>query len=119
MRAPKSGRTYRRSAITRADSPGLPPGLRSRTSQNNDRRLVVGYYFHRASAPGEAPAVDLGILINSIFVRPIVGLSIIVEVLANYAAAVEAIRPVFEPTLTEVEPTFVRDVDEEVALLCL
>jgi hypothetical protein len=118
MRAPKSGRTYRRAAITRAASPDLPKGLTSRTGPGGSVRLVVGYQIHRASAPGEAPAVDTSILINSIFVRPIMGLRIVIVVLAEYAAAVEAIRPVFEPTLAEIEPDFVRDVNEEVARLC-
>lgn len=118
MRAAKSGRTYRRSAITRAPGPDLPSGLRTRTGPTGKRRVITGYNFHRASAPGEAPAVDLGILINSILVQPMIGLRIVIDVLAGYAAAVEAARPVFEPTIREQEPGFVRAVDEEVARLC-
>ena len=44
---PKTGRTYRLGAIRRGGA-------------------VVGYKFHRASAPGESPATDTGKLVNSI-----------------------------------------------------
>lgn len=70
MRQPKHGRTYARGAITRRASKstrGL--GLRERTSAKGNRLAIVGYKLHRASAPGEAPAVDLGELINSYLAR--------------------------------------------------
>lgn len=56
------GRTYKKTAITRASTrsrAGL--GLRRRGN-----RLIVGYQFHRASAPGQPPAIRHGRLINSI-----------------------------------------------------
>lgn len=51
MRKSKGGKTYRRGSIKR-----------KRKGQN----VVVGSKFHRASAPGEPPAVDTGRLIASI-----------------------------------------------------
>lgn len=45
--SPALGRTYRRQAIKK-------------------KGAVVGYMFHRASAPGDPPATDTGFLVNSI-----------------------------------------------------
>jgi len=51
MRKRKSGKTYRRGSIKR---------------KRKGRNVVVGSKFHRASAPGESPAVDTGRLIGSV-----------------------------------------------------
>jgi len=52
MRKAKHGKTYRKNkAITR---------------KRKGKNVVVGAKFHRASAPGEAPAVDRGRLVGSI-----------------------------------------------------
>ena len=55
MRKAKHGRTYRR---------GAAKGGRKR--KNGTKTAVTAYKFHRASEPGEAPAVDSGRLIGSI-----------------------------------------------------
>lgn len=56
QKGPKSGRVYRRGRIG-----SLPNGAKG------DRRVKAkAYTFHRASAPGEAPATDTGRLVNSI-----------------------------------------------------
>lgn len=52
MSGAKRGRTYRRGAI--------------KSRRKADRGQVIGWKFHRASAPGEAPAVDTGALMGSI-----------------------------------------------------
>jgi hypothetical protein len=119
MRAPKSGRTYRRGAITRAASSNLPKGLRTRTTEKGNVRAIVGYRLHRASAPGEAPAVDEGTLINSIVAKPD-GLRATITVSAPQAEILEykKDRPVFEPTLEEMRPGFIAACDEEVGRLC-
>jgi hypothetical protein len=119
MRAPKHGRTYRRSRITRAASSSLPNGLRTRTTEKGNRRAIVGYKLHRASAPGEAPAVDKGLLINSIQAKPD-GLIARVFVGEPYGAILEyrRDRPVFEPTLERMRPGFIAAINEEVSGQC-
>lgn len=65
QKPPKSGRLYRRSSIKRAATKGrLAMGLR-RTA-GNPKKVIVGANFHRASAPGEAPASDTGRLVASL-----------------------------------------------------
>jgi len=66
MQGPKHGRTYRRGAITRTFKAGgrihqqyAGSGLKG-TYSGGRIELTVGYRYHRASAPGEAPAVDTG-----------------------------------------------------------
>jgi hypothetical protein len=119
MTAPKSGRTYRRGAITRAASSNLPKGLRTRTTEKGNVRAIVGYRLHRASAPGEAPAVDEGTLINSIVVKPD-GLRATITVGAAHGEILEykKDRPVFEPTLEEMREPFIQAIDAEVGNLC-
>lgn len=120
MRAPKSGRTYRRgvlgqrvSAVTR----GL--GLRERTTRGPARQAIAGYRFHRASAPGEAPAVDQGLLISSINTR-VNGLRATIGSSVGYAAALEfggrrvAARPAFKPALERARPNFERKVSQAI-----
>ena len=57
-----AGRTYRRTAIVRK-------GNRNNSSlqlRERNGKKIVGFNFHRASAPGQPPAIDTGRLINSI-----------------------------------------------------
>lgn len=118
MRAPKHGRTYRRGRITKAASKKLPTGLRGFQTAKGNRRAVVGYKLHRASAPGEAPAVDQGILINSIRTK-VEGTRAVLRVGARYAYLLELKeRAVFEPTLERMRPGFLRAVDAEIGRLC-
>lgn len=118
MRAPKSGRTYRRGKITRAASARLPVGLRSYETAKGNKRVITGYKIHRASAAGEAPAVDLGGVINSIRTKPEGTNATIIA--GNVAAILEyqMNRPVFEPTLEKIRPGFNARIDEAVERLC-
>lgn len=119
MRAPKHGRTYRRGRITNADSAKLPKGLKRYQTAKGDTRVIVGYKLHRASAPGEAPAVDSGELINSIQPK-VEGARGTIAVGAAYAGILEyqKDRPVFEPTLERMRTGFIAAIDEAVRQLC-
>lgn len=66
QQGPKSGRTYRRRAITKSANGAAARELGLRPSRTKPGRAVAGYNFHRASAPGESPATDIGNLVNSI-----------------------------------------------------
>lgn len=87
MRAPKSGRVYRR-------------GSRS----------------HQASAPGQAPAVDYGQLINSIQVDNVTELKSTVGTNVEYAMPLEygsrriAPRPVWRPVIEKLRKPFAEAV---------
>jgi hypothetical protein len=108
---PKSGRVYRRSAIKRKYAVRgqravmlRAIGGRGKSLQGGKAAFVVGYRVHRASASGEAPATDLGGLVNSIrAVRRNPGL---VEVVASaeYAGVLEERRnrPFMRPAAEEV-----------------
>ncbi len=132
MRGPKGGRTYGRGAITRrATKTTRGLGLRERVLHRGqldergfslERRLaIVGYKFHRASAPGEAPAVDQGAAIGSIKTRPkglratLAGSSIL-ELLERGTPKIAA-RPVFGPALERARPNFERKTDEAIRRL--
>jgi hypothetical protein len=127
MRAPKTGRTYRRGVLTRKSSKATRSlGLRERTSKGGARLAIVGSKLHRASAPGEAPAVDHGALINSVRAVPD-GLHATIFSSVVYAAALEhgvfysrlkgrrvvkiEPRPSFEPALEAARPRFVERCD--------
>jgi hypothetical protein len=136
MRAPKHGRTYGRGAITRRPSKvtrGM--GLHTKLNPRGKRVAIVGHSLHRASAPGEAPAVDQGDLINSIFAIHREGsLSASVGSPLAEAAALEhgvfysrlrdrAViriepRPAFEPALERARPRFEQGVNDAVKELC-
>lgn len=129
MLAPKHGRTYRRAAITKKASKNTRAlGLRERVSNAGQlspegfslekRRAVVGYKIHRASAPGEAPAVDHSALINSIRTVPkgtraVIYASHISEILEE-----KKDRPVFAPSIEKIRPGFLKSVAENVNRLC-
>lgn len=89
MQGPKHGRAYRRGAMKRKRKNGP---------------VVVGYKFHRASAPGEAPAVDSGKLINSIETGMYGDTMATVSASAMYAGMLEENlnRPFFKPAVEKV-----------------
>lgn len=67
IQEPKSGKTYARGRITKADSKKSKKlGLRGYKTASGTTRRIAGYNFHRASAPGEAPANDSSNLVNTI-----------------------------------------------------
>ena len=67
---------------------------------------------HRASAKGEAPATDTGVLVNSIRGKMDTpgGLSGTVDVGAMYGAILEPDRPFMAPAAAAVNPGFVAAV---------
>ena len=71
-----------------------------------------GKKMHRASAPGEAPAVDTGNLVNSFSTARAGRLRYEIDVNAEYAPHLEfgtsrmAARPFLRPALKAVEKTF-------------
>ena len=120
MREPKSGRTYRRGAIVRRASGATRAlGLRERKTAGGRPLAVAGFNVHRASAPGEAPAVDLGELINS-YTTQIDGLHASVSSSLALAALLEggtrkmAPRPAAAPAAERARESFPRKVDEAV-----
>ncbi len=123
MRAPKGGRTYRRAPIVRRVSSvtrGL--GLRERTTAAGRRQAIVGSKFHRASAPGQAPAVDTGVLVNSVRavskgLRATIGSSVAYAALLEEGTRRVAARPAFGPALERARPNFERAVDEAIRRL--
>jgi len=115
MRAPKSGRSYRRGSIKRQGKSYAGQGLRSGTYAASGRRYyIVGAKVHRASAPGEAPAIDLGAYINSWFTRWTGKLTSILGTNAVQARALEngnprrnlAARPHLGPAVDSVRDRF-------------
>lgn len=67
MSGAKHGRAYQRGRIGRKMNTGYrAAGLESYTTRNGTEMAIVGYRYHRASAPGEAPAIDTGYLVNSL-----------------------------------------------------
>jgi len=120
MRQPKTGRTYRRGAITRrASKRSRSLGLRERTTRGGQRLAIVGAKIHRASAPGEAPAVDLGALVNS-FVTRIEGLHgritspLAKALLLETGTARIAARPSVGPAVEAAREGFEQAVDQAV-----
>lgn len=70
MRGPKSGRTYKLSAITRTGKAYADMGLKvGGYTSKGKAKYIVGYKIHRASAAGEAPAIPHGTLRDSIQVE--------------------------------------------------
>ena len=122
MNEPKHGRTYRRGALVRRASQttrGL--GLREKRTGSGNRLAIVGSRFHRASAPGEAPAADTGKAAASL-VATVDGLTAHIEGAAELArldAGTRKIapRPLVAPALERVRPKFERDCEEALAKL--
>jgi len=120
MSGPHSGRTYRRGVIGRRVSKATKAlGLRERATKRGGRIAIAGFTFHRASAPGEAPAVDLGQLINSILasgegLRWSVGTPLATAQYLEEGTRRMAPRPAFGPAADRARETFPAKVDEAV-----
>ncbi len=121
MQMPKTGRTYRRGRIgKRMSKTYRSAGLRSYTTAKGTQMAIVGYKFHRASAPGEAPAIDLGHLSNSLRVKYTGSMESAVYTNAEYAAALEfgrperglRARPYMRPAVKALQALFFRRISE-------
>jgi hypothetical protein len=75
MSGAKHGLTYRRGAI--------------KSRRKADKGQVIGYKFHRASSPGEAPAVDTGALMNSVKAEMVGTIEGVVYTNMQYAVVLE------------------------------
>jgi hypothetical protein len=83
-----SGRTYRKGPIVkRATKALLKLGLRKQKGRTD--KVIAGANFHRASAPGQAPAVDSGGLVNSIRAKKTGEMKSKVSSSKDYAAALD------------------------------
>lgn len=111
MRTPKTGRTYAISSIKRK---ATKRDVKAGFAKERGQKFVAGYKFHRASAPGEAPAVDTGALVNHISAKMTGKTTAIVSANQEYAAALEfgsparhlAARPFLRPALRKVRKFF-------------
>lgn len=108
-----TGRTYRRARITKAATKGnLALGLRRKKGAKN--RVVAGFEFHRASARGQAPAVDTGGLVNSIRARKTGPMKCRVSSGKAYARPLDdpngLNRPFFSSTAEEFRPRFKENI---------
>lgn len=103
MSGEKHGRLYRGKAITVGAKGKRGRGMMAAGMRARNGRVTVGYKVRRASAPGEAPAIDTGNLVNSLETRKTGVGSAVVEAGAEYAAALEfgtrkmAPRPFLRP----------------------
>jgi hypothetical protein len=119
------GRTYRRGRISKTESKATKAlGLKTFTTKSGKTRAITGYYFHRASAPGQPPAVDTGGLIGSIAEKPLAELRSLVSVGKLYGDPLDrgttragksgkagpffvlAPRPFFKVTVDAYRPVF-------------
>jgi hypothetical protein len=83
-----SGRTYRKTAITKKATKGLLKlGLQKQKGRTD--KVIAGANFHRASAPGQAPAIDSGGLVNSIRAKKTGEMKNTVASSKEYAAALD------------------------------
>jgi HK97 gp10 family phage protein len=86
----------------------------SMTQAKHGRRYRRGTRTHQASAPGEAPAVDTGFLINSIQTTIKSEIQVETQIGAEYSEALEygtskmAARPFVEPAIEGVIERFGR-----------
>lgn len=84
----------------------------SMAEPKSGRLYQRGKVVHQASAPGEAPAIDTGHLVNSFFIRKLNRLQRLITVGAEYAVHLEfgtsrmAARPFLRPALKKVAPHF-------------
>jgi len=116
MTGPKHGRTYRKGRIGRRMTKSLMgAGLRTYTTAKGNTMAIVGYKMHRASAPGEAPAVDTGALMNATRSRMVGPMKGIVYNNQAYAARLELDmnRPFLAPAAQAEAEDFVTAVKEE------
>lgn len=113
MRGPKSGRSYAAGRVSKkmTKALGQVKGLRSHRAKKGTTMAIVGQRIHRASAPGEAPAIDTGRLVNAIQTKQIGPLTWMVHTgRLRYAAILEygsrrmAARPFLRPAAVKVKP---------------
>lgn len=103
MSGDKHGRLYKMKAMTVGAKGKRGKGLIAAGMRARNGRVTVGYKVRRASAPGEAPAIDTGTLANSIQARKTGLGSAVVEVGAEYGTHLElgtrkmAARPFLKP----------------------
>lgn len=101
MAAKKSGRIYRKGSL-----------------YNIKTRKAMEYRTHQASAPGEAPAIDYGQLVNSIQIKAETPLTYIVSTNVSYAMPLEygsrkmAARPVWRPEAEKQRKIFVEAITQ-------
>lgn len=130
----KTGRVYRRGPIHKMvgarkarefQAMGLKRSKDFGPFRKGQQKFVIGFGFHRASAPGQSPASDSSNLVNSIKgERAVVdarGVHALVSINARYAAILEhgggyvAPRPFRAPALRKIDPKFQRGIDALVA----
>jgi hypothetical protein len=88
--------------------------IKMATGAKTGRIYKRGSVLHQASAPGEAPAVDTGALLNSGFVKRQGIADFGIGFSAEYAWILEEYkdRPFVAPSLAEQEPLLLDDVAE-------
>ncbi len=122
MRAPKSGRIYTRNNGQRAARVKNGLGVREhKTAAHGFRRAAPGQRFHRASAPGESPAIDRGTLINSLHITG-EGLHARIEGseilrLLDEGTRHIAPRPFVRPAIERARPMLEKRIGEAIARL--
>lgn len=89
---------------------------RSMSEPKHGRLYRRGNRSHRASAPGEAPAIDTGNLINSIGSGPMGKTSAIVWASAEYAEVLEMRRnrQFFTPAVEKLRLWFVAEMSKAI-----
>ncbi|MBS1797455.1 MAG: hypothetical protein JSS81_26770 [Acidobacteria bacterium] len=115
-----AGKVYRRGAIFKSGAAADRKLNRTRFKRKFfslfDEKFAVAFEFHRASAPGQPPAVSTGGLLNSIRARALGELKAQVATAQKYAAALDqgakiknariAARPFFASTAEEFRARF-------------
>ena len=113
LTGPKTGKTYRRGAITRAASK-KNLGLGLRRAGNNSKRVIAGSGFHRASARGESPAKDSGQLASATRSKKTGEMRNQVSNSKKYAKPLDdpkgLDRPFFASTASEFKPKFKQNI---------
>lgn len=123
MEGPKSGRVYTRGAITRSAKGRQGKGLIAQGARSRKGRVTVGYKYHRASAPGEAPAVDTGVLRGSIQgemtgrTSGIVFTNLVYSWVLEFGGRRIKARPFFKPASAEGGDFFLQMAQQELGKL--
>lgn len=109
----KSGRTYRRGAITKAASQkNIALGLRR--VRGNSKQVFAGSKLHRASAPGESPANDSGGLANSLRSVSVKPLHSKVFTSKRYAETLDNPRKLNRPFFSQTAQKFKKRFKEQI-----
>jgi hypothetical protein len=125
---PPSGKTYRKSPITKPATKALL-ALGLKRQNGNPKNVVAGSNFHRASAPGQAPAVDSSGLVNSTRAKKTGEMKSTVSVGKKYGPALDKgttkagrnrnivikPRPFFASTVEEFRPKFKENIKKAIA----